>query len=711
MEREWQERIERLEQEVTQLQAEVARLKHNDGKAHVAINAEENPFKSMMNTKVKAVIKPLTEEASIETSEPPIATKPPVEKPIIETREPRKSFEERITAILPKLFMLILVLGILWGLKLASDFGFLSDIVKVLMAYVVSIAIGLYAWRLEKKKEAITAMVVSLYGGSFIIGILATAAGAILYEIFALMVALAIALLYIAYGIAISYFKGNQALTSFIAFTSLLLPYLLEYMNFEKVFILIYIIIIFGALQLVILQHQQQIALYIAMFFSLLAIQLIWFTQDNQTSYFAFSLIIVLALFLNSWWQLFKASEKWKVLQEGALFSISSFTLLLLNIVIFNKPYQIGYLFIVLALFTSLALIAYKKSERHVFDVAATIALLVTFNIVLTFDFAEGYDQLALVLAALAGIMLAIRLQAPLMKITYSVILFNLAFILYVTTTIRPFWHAENIAIIALIIGVIAAYIYGKVPKGEPTRFESWLAKYYVMDSISAAIILYIMLYLAKLDYAYISTAHHIPYVVFSLTALCMLVVLAMDNRWLGIFAPALLIVCYFTQSMALLTTGFMDNTHIALQLITRGIFIFVLISLLADLYKKGLIYQKWKKFIEKYIEVYIIVAMLITILHFMNVASYLYMIDIWAWGISVMMKTLLLFAAASIAILLGRKRQWKKVSAAGFILLLIAICKLIFFDLATLNLVIRAILFIVVGAAGMLLSGRLGRK
>ena len=57
---------------------------------------------------------------------------------------------------------------------------------------------------METKKGGAQAITVSLYGGAFIIGILTTAAGAILYEVLPLYVALAIALLYIAYGIFIS---------------------------------------------------------------------------------------------------------------------------------------------------------------------------------------------------------------------------------------------------------------------------------------------------------------------------------------------------------------------------------------------------------------------------------------------------------------------------------------------------------------------------
>ncbi|WP_342472813.1 DUF2339 domain-containing protein [Metasolibacillus sp. FSL H7-0170] len=702
MEREWQERVEKLEREVQQLTKELAELKQQNRQ-----QPKEQP------SAIRQLV-PQFERNAVEKPAPEVIsgleTKAVQEKQAV-TPKPKRSFEERITTILPKVFMIILVLGILWGLKLASDFGLLSDTLKVFAAYIVSIAIGIYAWRSEKNKVTLSPMLVALYGGSFIIGILATAAGAILYEIFTLTFALIIAVLYVAYGIAISYVKGSEALSSFVVFTSLLLPYLLEFMDFSKLFILIYVVLIFMAMQLVIMKHNQHIALYIGMFFSLLAIQILWFTQFKQTPYFAMSYIVVLALFLKSWWQLFKRSEKWKLLQQGALFSISSFTLLLLNLIIFDEPYQIIYLFIVFALYALMAFVVYKNNERQVFDISATIAMLLTFNIVLTFDFAVGYSRVALVLSAVAGIMLAIRLRAPLMKVTYTALLFLMAFALYFTTDVRPFWHVENIALLVLIISIVSAYIYAKMPKEEPTHFEQLIDKYYIIDSIAAAIVLFLMLYMTKLDYAYISTAQYIPYIVFSVTAISMLIAFIVNHCWIGNFVPIILIVCYLTQGITLLSTGLVDDTHIFLQLVTRGIFILTLLALLADLYEEGRIYQKWQKFIEKYIEIYMISGIFIITLYFINLISYLEMIDGFTWGIAIMLKTLTLFTIASLTIIIGRRKQWKKVAAAGFILLLIAILKLIFFDLATLNLLIRAILFIVVGAAGMLLSGRLLRK
>lgn len=53
---------------------------------------------------------------------------------------------------LPKVFMVILVLGVLWGLKLVSDYGYLSNEVKIILAYILSISLAVIAYVIEVKK-------------------------------------------------------------------------------------------------------------------------------------------------------------------------------------------------------------------------------------------------------------------------------------------------------------------------------------------------------------------------------------------------------------------------------------------------------------------------------------------------------------------------------------------------------------------------------
>ena len=193
--------------------------------------------------------------------------------------------------------MVILVLGVLWGLKLVSDYALLSDSIKIVAGFALSMGLGICAFMMEKRQKGSRVVALSLYGGAFIVGILTTAAGAILYDVLGLYLALIIALIYIVYGVAISYLKGNEALTVLVVFTSLLLPYLLEYMAFSTFIIGIFIVLLFTVVQVVILKHKQLKALYIGMGFSVLALCIVAGFHTEQVEFFVFSLVVLFSIF------------------------------------------------------------------------------------------------------------------------------------------------------------------------------------------------------------------------------------------------------------------------------------------------------------------------------------------------------------------------------------------------------------------------------
>jgi len=53
--------------------------------------------------------------------------------------------------ILPPLFIVVFIIGVLWGFKAVSDYGILTAPVKVMLGYVVGLAlIGLGVWQLKQ---------------------------------------------------------------------------------------------------------------------------------------------------------------------------------------------------------------------------------------------------------------------------------------------------------------------------------------------------------------------------------------------------------------------------------------------------------------------------------------------------------------------------------------------------------------------------------
>lgn len=675
-------RIEQLEQQVRQLNIEVAALKGQK-----------------IQPKPPAVVE-----------RPPVIEKaPPIVREKVE-KQPQKtrSFEERVMHALPKVFMVIFVLGILWILKLVSDYGFLSDHVKVFGAYGVSVVLVVVAQRLERKYEGQKPLTTALYGGAFIIGILATAAGAILYNTFSMLVALMIALVYIAYGVAISYMKGKESLTIFVVFTSLLLPYLLEYMAFDARVIAFFIVILMAAVQVVIVKHHQHFALYTSGFFSALALFIIWLMQRSDLIFFALGFIIITAIFVAVWWRLYNGLEKYRVIAEGALFSFSSFLILLYNSMIFNEAHRMSYLIGLFAIFAALAYVAFKR-EKRVFDITATIALLLTFNMALVSDVLENYALLLYVCAAFAGIMLGIRLQAIIMKITYTVILFFIGSAL-IAVDVRPFWHGDHIATIVYIAGLLLAYNYA-VKTSSEGRLAQWLKKYYGRELVAALITLYIVVYAMKLDFAYFSTGAELPYFVLSIIAIAALVLLTGRAKFINIGITLAIATCFAVGNVIMLMTQSYGSIDQSAQIITRVIYIVTILLLIADFYKEGAIFKRWQHSIQPYIDITWITLFVLFTLHALAFVSYIYNSAIISWGISLTAKTLILFAVAALALWIGTTKVLRKVKITGFVFLGIALFKLLFIDLASLDLLVRAVLFIVVGGVGLVLLGRVGRR
>ncbi len=701
MKSELENRVELLEEEVRVLRAELMALKQPPPVV---------PKKQMLpriftieNIDSASAKVPSTTKESSQTNNEKLNT--------IQKGKPKRSMEETITKALPKVFMVILVLGVLWGLKLVSDYGYLSDAIKIVLAFGLSIGLILAAFILEKKNRSTSAVTISLYGGAFIVGILATAAGAILYDVLNLIIALMIALCYIAYGIAISYLKENEILTSFVVFTSLLLPYLLEYMDFNSVVIVAFIIVLFASMQFVILKHIQKIAFYSAAFFSVLSTFIVWVLQYDQHTLFVIGQIVMTIIFLFSWSRLYRHSDKFKVIHEGLLFGASGCILFNLNIMLFRESFAELYLLLLLGVFVLSSIYMYKAKLSRAFDIVTSFALLILLNIFLVLNIDSSYQMLIMATSAFVGIMLGIRLQAPLMKVIYSTLFGLIALINYTIEDVTPFWQMGHFTLVILLIYMVTAYLYAKHPKKQQTRFEKWMEQFYLIDSVAVVIVLFFVLYIIKMDFAYISTGGDIPYMLFMIIPIATIGSFLVEKKWFSIAIPAMLTLFYSMSVFVLLLSSIVTSDYSSLDILARIISLTVLVALLIDLYMEGRICKKWASVMKGRIETILCAGFVIVLLQIMGMNATLNNSNIISTGVAVTANTLMIFIISSLALLVGREKQWRKMKYTGFGLLMFAILKLFFFDLAALDLLVRAILFIVVGGAGLLLSSRLLKK
>ncbi|AVK97836.1 DUF2339 domain-containing protein [Lysinibacillus sphaericus] len=693
---EMEQRIAKLEKEMVALRREMDELKHQQ---------------SQEKTTIQNINKSITGQSAL-----PIAkakpTPPTSPIPTAKTNvQQGRSIEEQIMWALPKVFMVILVLGVLWGLKLVSDYGYLSNEVKIILAYLLSIALATIAYVAERKKLGSSAVTISLYGGAFIVGILTTAAGAMLYDVLGLTLALFIAILFIGYGIAISYLKKNEVLTLFVSFTSLLLPYLLEYMDFSAYIILFFVIVLFTMLQFVILQHKQKIALYVATFFSILAISIVAFMNNDNQGMFALGLFMTLAIFYTSWCRLYNVESKWKHIYVGLQFSLGIFSLLMMNLISSPLDYKELLLFGLCMLFIVIAGYGYKQKWQEAFDSAVTLAFITLCNTLLIMNIPEKVDDLLLPFILFAGVMMSLRLRASMMKVVSSigfVIALMMSFIIHEPT---PFFSIEHIALLMPGVYLFVIYMYALRRKETLNAFEKWMKDLYVLDIIAVITASYFIAYIGKLDSVYIVSASNTPHLMSISIVLLFVVSLFLPVTFKGRALTPVLTVLFllFTFMLNVIPSNIQGIEW--LNIMTRLTFIATIKAIILDLLMKGRIYRIYQDYMPKFLDAIVSIGVVSAMLAVCGLVSQLAYNDLLDWKLSIALTTITLFLTASLSLWLGAVRHLRILRLSGFIILAIAFIKLIFFDLSALDLLIRAILFISIGGIGMLLSGRLLRK
>ncbi|MFJ7887955.1 DUF2339 domain-containing protein [Lysinibacillus xylanilyticus] len=699
---EMEQRIANLEQEMMDLRHELEDLKRQQSVAKASTLGAR-----------KSIIEQSSAPIPAQNLKPNLNLEP---KPKIMTDteqkvQPQRTFEERIMWALPKLFMVILVMGVLWGLKLVSDYGYLPNEVKIILAYVLSLALAATAYVMERKQIGSSAITISLYGGAFIVGILTTAASAILYEIIGLTLALVIAVVYIGYGIVISYLKKNEVLTIFVAFTSLLLPYLLEYMDFSPVIILIYVVVLFMMLQFVIHQHKQKLALYIATFFTVLAASIIAFMNNDNRVVFAIGFLVVLTTFYTSWCRLYNAESKLKYIHVGLQFSLGAFSLLLMNFIIRPIEYSEALLLILVGLFSVLAGYGYKQKWQEAFDSAVTLAFITLCNTLLVMNLPVNVDQLLIPFITFAGVMMSLRLRVSMMKVVGSfafTITLALSFIFNEPT---PFFSIDHVSLIMPGIYLLIIYVNARRPKEALTTFEKFMKEMYMVDIVAVITAGYFLAYVGKLDGTYFAGAGNIPHLVCIILALLFVGSLLVPTKYKGRALTPVLSVFFILFTIMLEIIPYNMQGVEWLNIVTRIVYIAVIVAIMIDLLMKGRIYQIYQEQIEKLLDPIVSAGVVLTMISIWGLISQLSYNSLLDWKLSIAFSTITLFLTASISLWLSTARHLRTLRITGFVILVFAFIKLIFFDLSALDLLIRAVLFIAIGGIGLLLSGRLLKK
>lgn len=209
-------KVEKLENEVIELKKQVNFLLIRES----VLNSKESHQNDEKTTKEKALpkIKPLNRKAIKQESVD-------IEALIFQKW-------------LPRFFIFIFIIGIMWGFKAASDYGILNKYTKVGIGFLLSIILMWYGNRQIKAKRSVLGQ--TLLGGVLPVLFLTTFAMHHLYRIINSNVAFIFLLIWVGLGVYIMNKYKSEAIGLISVLGAILVPFLIKSSNPNYLFFTIY---------------------------------------------------------------------------------------------------------------------------------------------------------------------------------------------------------------------------------------------------------------------------------------------------------------------------------------------------------------------------------------------------------------------------------------------------------------------------------------
>lgn len=359
-------------------------------------------------------LKTLIEELKSDTVVDAVAPKPVPQQVKVPPHAPKKDakpidWEKQIGQVwLPRIFIFVLLLGVIWAFKAASDYGLLNNFVKIGLGFFAAI---LFVWIGNKQiKEKRIALGQVLLGGSVVFLLIVTFAMHVLFAMVPVLVALLINIAWIGLGIYFSHRHKSEPLAIVTAVGGYLIPFLLEstnpnilgFITFETIF---YISLLLYAIKkrYIILYHVSFALLHVTLLAGSLLI------RPSNMEVFSIAILIQHIVLLVTF-----SLERMNRLEQqmGTLFT--SFILALMWIEVTLNDFQ--YEFISLGLFVVYSLLSlyfWKKSVRRLSLTLPVSTLSFLFFIASRFNLEDlaGIVLIQAVLAIYVGIKASSKVQ------------------------------------------------------------------------------------------------------------------------------------------------------------------------------------------------------------------------------------------------------------------------------------------------------------
>ncbi|MFC0561606.1 DUF2339 domain-containing protein [Halalkalibacter alkalisediminis] len=252
------ERIKKLEARVTTLENEIVALKREK---KVMILKDEK----------KLIHSPkLTRPDSQETSTPPKST---------------IDWEKKIGQVwLPRVFIFVLLLGVIWGFKAGTELGLINDFVRIAAGYAAGFLL-LFVGRKQWQKQNLVLSQV-LLGGAVAIFFLTTFAAHILYHLISTPIAFSLHIIIVTLGFLLTRKFQSQTIGIVSSVGAFLVPFLLQSDSGNILFFSIYELLVFIVFMMLALSSKLK-SLYLVVTYGLhlsfLIFALIQWNEDIRT--------------------------------------------------------------------------------------------------------------------------------------------------------------------------------------------------------------------------------------------------------------------------------------------------------------------------------------------------------------------------------------------------------------------------------------------
>lgn len=674
-------RVEELEGEVQLLKKQLVELQSPPSAAHESVKKAET-----MKRQGTLIKRPTVESESLSVHSEP------------ERQQPREyNLEQLLSVWMPRVFMFILLLGVLWGLKVGMEHGLITNFVRVILGYGGTAL--LYVLGMRYMNSGKTGFGVTLLGGFLVLGILTTFAAHYLYGYFPYVLAFLIGIGYIAASLWLSKRIRSETLTVFSAIAGFLLPFLLQGENASPIQFCLYMLILFLSLLYMSSQQRHKYAFYVTFllfhltFAAYVLLDGITGAEELIVATVGIQHLSLLAFYLTG-----RISRR--VFSEALIYTNFVF---LIGWVKLLGPLQELIVYGGFALlYIGLAAYAASKKESLLQGVLSAVAVFAAAVFILDFQFADDQVQLLfLLINGTVGLWVGFR-YAVKRTIAISAFIYGMAMLaVFSAVSISQLISLEHLTWLVLLATMvfIFAMLYRFLPSilpGKTTALDQSLIAGQLVAFAYLFQLIQAVLDPMSLPYSF---RNHVEIFIW----LVILGSMYMFTKWRrGTYIVHASAIEFLLLGLVVLPMGLQgfQNYGYLFNLFVQFCYVSIFVLIFAAVTRKTFYYVPQVNLSALAVITQVVVFLFLNkwYVSFVSWAG-------WEYEFVLFGHTFFLFLYAFLSISVGGKWNWKAVRVAGVVLIGVCLLKLFFLDLAAISILVRAVLFIIVGLVGLLYS------